>query len=353
VAAWNQSKIKTYRRCQKQFAFRYDTAPGKEMVRKVSSRPLTLGSWMHELQRAHHLRWAGDTKKRSNWEWVHEKLSNRYYAIEMEDREELGDLPNDAERLFRSYLRHWGEVEDQYRVATLHDGSPAVEFVVEVPLTRWGIRESFKGRLDLLVEDVEYGGLWIWDGKWVRRIPDPDERMMSPQALLYAWSLTRLDYDIRGFVYNYGRTKAPTMPPVLKRGTLSVAKKVDTDLATWLQAMKMAHGEKWRTYARTIYRQKIIDLKGRDKLWFRRERIPLEEDRIKRALAEFIVSVRQAQRRPRKNVPRSYFYNCKFSCDYHDICVAQFNGMDIEPYIKRHYQITEERYATDEDLLDA
>lgn len=349
MAAWNQSKIKTFRRCQKQFAFRYDTKPGQEMVRKVPRHALSLGSWMHELQRAHHRSWAGLD---DDWEEVHEELTNRFSSSYFEeDRAELGDLPGDAERLFRAYLRFWGESEDSYKVATSPAGKPLVEVVVSTPLKAWGIEDPFKGRIDLGVEDLEYGGIWIWDHKWVKRIPGPDERMMSPQALLYVWALRRKGYDIRGFLFNYARKKAPTWPHTTKWGRLSVARKIDTDLYTWLLAMKDLHGKHWRKYARTYYYEKIQELKGREVLWFDRQRIPVEPDRIKEAVAEFIVSVRQVQRRPKHHVPRSYFYNCKFGCDYHDPCVAEANGMDIDGLIQRHYEFTKERYAKDEDLL--
>ena len=353
--ALNQSKVKSFRRCQKQFSFRYDAAPGKELVRKVPKLALSRGSWMHELQEAHHRKWAGLKGKKADWRSVHERNTQKFNSYFEEDRAELGNLPDECLRLFRSYLRFWGTAEDEYNVATLHDGSPAIEFVVEVPLDRWGIKDPFKGRIDLLVEDLRYDGLWIWDSKWVRSIPNTDERMMSPQALLYAWALKKLGYDIRGFVYNYGRTKAPTVPRVLKRpaGTLSTAKRMDTDIYTYVRAIKELHGDNWKHYAKTVYKTKIKELRGREGLWFRRERMPVENSRIKRALAEFIVSSKDIERRSKKHPPRSYFYNCSHYCDYHQLCVTEFQGLDITPLIKSFYEYVPERYHEEEDLLIA
>lgn len=355
--AYSQSKIKSFRRCQKQYAFRHDYAPeGKELVPRVPKLALNIGSWLHELQAAHHRRWAGLKGKGTNWEKVQKQQERKFYAYFEEDREELGDLPAETRRLFTSYLRFWaGHDEDRYRVATLHDGSPAVEFMVEVPLTRWGIDDPFKGRLDLLVEDLEYGGLWIWDAKWVTRIPDRDGRMMSPQALLYAWALQKMGYDIRGFVFNYGRKKAPTVPHVLKRpaGQLSLAAKMDTDYYTYLSAIRDNHGKQWKHFARTVYRQKLISLKHRDKLWFRRERIPVDKARMRQALTEFLVSVKQIERRvdPLK-APRTWLdYDCPRWCDYHDICVAEFTGLNIEPLVKARYKLESARYSEEEVVL--
>lgn len=354
--AYSQSKVKSWRRCQKQFGFRHDYAPvGKEMVRRAPKLALSRGTWMHSLQEAHHREWAGVKGKKADWEAVHERNTRKFNTYFEEDREELGDLPGECERLWRSYLRYWTEDQDRYQVARLDGGTPAVEFTVEVPLSRWGIVEPFKGRLDLLVADQEYGGLWIWDHKWVKRIPDVDERMMSPQALMYAWALIKLGYDVRGFLYNYGRTKPPTIPRHLVAGGLSVAKNIDTDFHTYAREIQIVHGKHWKKYARTQYRDTLIRLKNREALWFRRERIPVERDRIKQALVEFLTSVKQIERRAKpEKAPRSYFYNCSQHCDYHDLCVTEFKGLDITPLVRDRYEVVPERYTEDgEGLLVA
>jgi hypothetical protein len=64
---------------------------------------------------------------------------------------------------------------------------------------------------------------------------------------------------------------------------------------------------------------------------------------------------RQIKARPPKDwAPRSYFYNCKFGCDYHELCVGEFTGLHVEPLIKNNYEIVSERYNDpEEDLLEA
>lgn len=351
---FNQSKIKSYRRCQRQYAFRYESHPKLELVPNAPSLPLRKGSWLHELQEAYHQAWAGKGK---GWRARQEELADAFSNLFDEERAQYGDLPAECERLFTSYLRYARAKGDRerYTVATLRGRSdPAIEFVIEVPLNEYGVKGAFKGRVDLLVEDHEYGGLWIWDSKWVRSLPHPDERMMSPQSLMYVWALRKMGYDIRGFVFNYGRTKPPTIPPLLKRGTLTTRANIDTDYWTYLSAIKEVHGDKWKLYAKRVYAGKLRELKGREELWFRRERIPTEEDRVKRALQEFLVTIYQIQERTpndKKFPPRSYFYNCKFNCEYHDLCVAEFTGLDVEPLIKRNYTFEEDRYG-EEDILD-
>ena len=180
---------------------------------------------------------------------------------------------------------------------------------------------------------------------------------MSPQAPLYVWALReKYDLDVRGFLYNYGRTKPPAIPRVLQRpaGMLSTAHKMDTDLTTYFTAIKEQHGKHWRKYLE-YYKPKLLELKGREAMWFRRERIPVEDERILRAVREYVASVKNIREREsrREYVPRSYFFNCKYSCEYHDLCVAEFQGLDIDPLVREGFRFVGERYVEKEDLLNA
>ena len=371
---FNQSRIKLFRRCQKAYAFRYDYpelydhGPKTEMIPVRHKLPLYRGSWMHALQEALHYQWAGIESfdfefgqgkgairtTVSNWQQVHDLLSAEYEKLFLEEREELGDLPRECSALFKAYLRFWDADQDTYTVATF-DGKPAIELIVEAPLDKFGLKGArFKGKIDLVVTDDEYDGFWIWDAKWEKKIPALDERMMSPQAPLYVWALReQYDVDVRGFVFNHGRSKPPAEPQVLQKGTLSVKKNMDTNQATYLAAIKRLHGKEWKRFL-PYYEDKLLELRGRESTWFDRQRIPVEDTKILRAVREYCASVKNIQtREDRKDyVPRSYFYNCRFGCDYHNLCVAEFAGMDIDPLVKADYQFTGERYEK-EDLLNA
>jgi len=377
VVNYNQSRIKQFRRCQKQYSFRYDyhryypelAGKGREMVPKVHKLPLYRGTWMHALQETLHHQWAGLVpfqiqvgdghnslrEEVETWQDTQELFTYAFNELFEEEREDLGDLPDETERLFRSYLRFWKQDRDLYTVAQLPNGQPAIELIVQASLKEFGLPGNFKGKIDLVVEDDEYEGLWIWDAKWVKSIPVPDERMMSPQALLYVWALRKaLDMDVRGFVYNYARTKPPAVPRVLKRpaGMLSTASKMDTDVYTYLTAIKETHGKEWKNYL-PYYKPKLDELRGREALWFDRARIPVENDRILRGVREYLASVTDIRRREKRRdyTPRTYNYSCKWSCEYHNLCTAEFQGLEIEPLIKSSMQFVGERYETEIDLL--
>ena len=352
--AFNQSKVKMWRRCQKQYAFRYDYSPeGKELVPKVSKVQLERGTWLHALIQAHFEEEAG---LEGDWQEVHDELTGKFNSIFDEEKEELGDLPGECLRIFKAYLRFWNKSDEgRYVTATLPDGESAIEFVVEAELPGG---EEFKGRIDRVVEDTEFGGLWIWDHKWVKTIPDSDERIMSPQAPMYIWGCRENGLDVRGFVNNYGRTKAPTIPNILKRpaGAVSQKRNMDTDLYTYCTVLKEQYGEDWQAMAKTVYAEQLRAIRNREQLWFRRERFPVEDHQLKQALSEFLVSINQiAQREDKENAPRSYFYNCKFNCEYHMPCVAEYQLQNIKPILKSKFRLVGERYADEEaverDLL--
>lgn len=362
--AYNQSRIKMFRRCQKQYSYRYDTAgrlgladDTDEMVPKKKKVQLERGTWMHHLFEEHHRVWAGI--KTRGWEKRHAQLAKQFDELFDEEKDHLGNLPEECRRLMRGYLRFWREDSDRYTVARLDNGDPAIEFVVSVPLSKWGLTQPFKGRIDLLVEDNDLGGLWVWDHKNVKNIPNDEERMMSPQNCMYVWALRKMGYDVRGFVYNYTRTKPPTIPRVYKRsgkygaaGTLQQTPSMDTDYYTYLQAIKDAHGEQWEEWAKRVYRHFLLHLRERQGMWFQRTAIPVEADKIREALAEFIVTARDIERRNVKHPPRSYFYTCRWGCEYHELCVAEFAGLDIEDMVRSDFTFEDERYTEVEpDLM--
>jgi hypothetical protein len=165
--------------------------------------------------------------------------------------------------------------------------------------------------------------------------------------------MKRLGYDLRGFVYDYGRTKAPAVPRVLQYGRgISKRKNMDTTLEVYVAALKDYYGRDWKIMAKTEYREVIQRLKNRDVLWFRREAMPVDKVVRVQAVKEFLTSAKQIKRRsPAAIAPRSYFYSCKFNCEYHSPCVAQFQGLNVKPLLKKNYQLVSERYTEMEDLL--
>jgi len=314
-----------------------------ELQPKRLSEGLKRGGWMHMLMEAHWKSLAGIT---SGWEERHEELTEEFNGLFDEEKEYYGDLPQQCGSLMTRYLKYYHDDDEKFSIVRLPKGAPAVEFTITVPLKQFGLKGVFKGQVDILVRDHEYGGIWIRDAKWMKSIPGSDERMMSPQNIMYAWALRNLGHDIRGFIYDYGRTKPPAVPYILKNGSVTMRKNIDTDYLTYMRAIRKAHGKKWKQFARTVYKPKLKELKAREVLWFDRQRIPLDGPRMDNGLREYLTAVERIQRRGEPT--RNYIYNCKFSCGFHDACVASFQGLDITDLMKKNFIVEPERYTIEE-----
>lgn len=93
---------------------------------------------------------------------------------------------------------------------------------------------TYGGRIDCLVEDIIFGGYWIFDWKTaaiLRATADILEN--DDQACSYCWACReKLGIDIRGFVYAEIRKDYPRPPKELKRSRNGCNFSTDKNMAT-------------------------------------------------------------------------------------------------------------------------
>lgn len=77
----------------------------------------------------------------------------------------------------------------------------------------------YAGRVDMLVEDLRFGGYFIWDHKTAAALAKDDGFLqLDDQVGSYVWALrTVLELDVRGFIYAETRKDYPREPKQLKR----------------------------------------------------------------------------------------------------------------------------------------
>ena len=90
------------------------------------------------------------------------------------------------------------------------------------------------GRVDLLAEDIIFGGYWIIDWKSAQVLrANADILDMDDQINTYCWALReKLNIDIRGFVYVEIRKDYPRPPKELKRARNGCMFSTDKSMAT-------------------------------------------------------------------------------------------------------------------------
>lgn len=315
----SNSRAKTYRRCPKQYDFKYVY----NLKPKRKSLHLEKGTWLHELLEVHY---RGD-----DWEALHRRRVKEFNNLLAEIRDDLGpELPGECARIMRNYLRYWKEEDEQFVVVDTE-----MDEVVTLPN---GLK--FRVIVDLVVEDRRTGLLWPFDHKSRGKLESSDSMLLDPQLTNYFTALRILGYEpMGGVVYNELRTKVPTIPHLLKNGKLSKAKNIDTDVRTYYEAIK-ANGLEVDDY-RDILR--VIATKSHEQ-WFRRTKLPKDTAMLKIMQRELVVTANDIRRAERKGeFPRNFMTNdCKWSCDMKALCIAQLHGADISSLIKNQYRNRDE-----------
>jgi hypothetical protein len=313
----SNSKIKTWNRCHKQFEFKYIMG----LRPKQRKFHLELGSWVHDL-----LMTRADGE---NWKARHRILKTKFDNLFEEEKEDLGDLPAEAKRLFTSYLRTYKKIDVDHRVIDTE-----MDEIITLPSGH-----EFNFIIDEIYEDAE--GLWLRDHKTVSKFMPKDFMLLDAQLTRYFYCAEKMGYTpLMGVEFNEIRTKAPTVPHRNKNGRLSEAKNIDTDYWTYLAAIKGLEQDP-KTYKETLRR-----LWEQDEKFFRRSRLPKDQPVTETMMAELdecIVEIEDA-----KAYPRSPDKSCEWMCDYKDLCIIDLHGGDISKTIKHRYE-TRKRSRKDDE----
>lgn len=273
------SMLKQYLSCPKAAQYKYAERL-KPKILTARDQPLKRGTWVHELLQTYY--------EGADWRAVHAANTAKFEKLFDEEKEALGDLPTECLRLFRSYLWHYGANKDDpfhgWKVIGAEQTFEAVW-----PDSEDGL-DIYRCRVDLLVED-EYG-LLIVDHKTHKTLPDFTVRVLDAASPLYIWAARENGYDVRGFMWNYIRTKVPTVPKMVYVGTarerLSEAA-LDTDYPTYARAIK-AYGldhtaEPYRTKLRTLKAKRWKTGAPQTSDFFVRDWLEKDDDMIARVVA--------------------------------------------------------------------
>lgn len=320
----SNAKANTFRRCEKKYEFRYVMG----MRPKERAIALERGNWLHQL-----LMVRADGH---DWRERHAMLrAQNWDNLFQEEREDLGgNLPEEAERLFKGYLAYYREEDKRWRTVDTE-----VDEIVEMPDgTRMNII------IDRIAEDLVDGGLWIWDYKTVTNFMPSDFMLIDTQLALYFWAARILGYhDLRGAIMDELITKPPTKPKTLKTGGLEKRKNIRCDAFTYFTCIKEAGLDP------NDYRDFLKILQGKHDQWWRRTRMPRDADMVRQVVKEMIVTGRKIRYATKLGVfERTAIKNCTFDCPYLEPCAAQIQGADIEPIMEIRYE--KSKKPDEEDL---
>lgn len=273
------SMLKTYLACPKQAHYKYaERLKSKRLTRR--DQPLRRGTWVHELLQAYY--------EGKDWRAVHTANTAKFNRLMDVEKEELGDLPTECLRLFRSYLWHYGaNRDDPFHGWNVLSAEQTFEAVW--PDSEDG-NDIYRCRVDLLVED-QYG-LLIVDHKTHKTLPSHTFRVLDAASPLYIWAARESGYSVRGFLWNYIRTKAPTKPELVYVGKPSErlsTKAIDTDWPTYARAIKeygLDHtAEPYRSKLRQLKAQRWVEDAPQTSQFFKRDILEKDDQMIARVVA--------------------------------------------------------------------
>lgn len=273
------SMLKSFLSCPKAAQYKYAE---RLKSRQITAReqPLKRGTWVHELLETHY--------EGGDWRESHEVNTRKFNLLMDEEKEALGDLPNEAAGLMQSYLWHYGANRDD----PMHGWNvlgTEVTFDAVWPDSEDGL-DIYRCRVDMLVED-EYGKV-IVDHKTHKNLPSTTFRLLDAASPLYIWAARENGHDVRGFLWNYIRVKAPTEPKMVyvgKKNERLSTSAIDTDWPTYARAIKKYGLD----HTAEPYRSKLRQLKAarwqagapQTSPFFRRDILEKDDDMIARVVA--------------------------------------------------------------------
>ena len=223
----------------------------------------------------------------------------------------------------RSYLANYKDEDKHYRILDTE-----VDETVELPNG-----DTFNFIIDLIVEELHDGGIWLWDHKNVSSLMDEDFMLLDAQLAKYVWAAQKIGYKkIRGVLFNELCTKAPTIPEQLKTGGLTQRKNLQCDVYTYYRELKRL---KLNPHD---YGEMLRHLSNQSSQWFRRTRMPRDRHMTETTIRELIDTAEEIKTATANDrFPRTQDKSCKWSCEFVHPCIIELQGGDIDDILKLQF----------------
>ena len=321
------SKAKTWRRCHKSYDYKYN----QRLAPKRQPLPLLRGVILHEML-DYHARGENPFARLDNLAKVHRQLI-------LDDPETYGTLIEDCLAIIEGYFRTYPEDSSNYEVIS-------TEQAIDVPLTT-GIR--FNGFIDKILLEKKYNRRWLVDHKSHKNLPNEEARFSDLQLAFYVWAYNisappgqRID----GILWDYLRTKTPTMPELLKSGQLSKRANIDTDLHTYLKAIKI------NQLNPADYSDILKDLENKPSNFYERVFLPTPPKAlIESSVEDMKNTALEIEYLGKVSHTRNLTKDCSW-CSFYDLCHAELRGLDADFVRKAKFTTKETDHDGDEEILN-
>ena len=320
------SEVNLFRKCPKAHDYRYH-----ELIQsKRPAVPLLKGKILHEMLHHYVMCKKIPTMTEDAWD-VLERYEKEYKKLFKEEKEEYGDIPSECSRIFEAYIRRYKNDDLTYEHSEIF---VATDIHTDM---------RFNGYIDKIAVDPS-GRRWIIDHKFHKSIPDASQRFHELQLVLYIWAWNRWDQEhpVDGICWDYIRTSPPTVPELLKDGSLSKRKNIRCDRFTYEQEIKRHKLKK------ADYEDILKDLEKNDLMFFERVFMPAPSKAQLESVVEDFRTTAIMAKSLKGIAPRHMSkFNCQ-GCEYKAVCEAEVRGLDAKFVRKAHYQPREKYHHAEE-----
>lgn len=310
------SMVRTYRRCPKAYEYKYL----QNLQRVAPPAPLIRGTIIHQILDAR----AISTPSGKGFKTIMSEYREKYGTLFKEEQEMYGEnFLDNIERVYQGYLREYPDEDLEYMSSEEFVSTPLVGDII------------FQGHLDKRV--FKDGRLWVMDHKTHRNIPTEEQRFNDYQILMYVWAYNREHAkgdQIDGVIWDYIRTKPPTIPEPLVKGGLSQAKNIDTDVYTYTRELvKLKLDPK-------PYKVFLAELAKRARgKFYQRVYLPAPSKVMVEQVVQDFTQSSQIMH-GLKVYPRTMTRDCSW-CEYYRICNAELRGLDHKFVRNSEYKVEE------------
>jgi len=311
------SELSTYRRCPR--AYRYRAV--EKIQRKKKSVTLYLGSAVHRLMLAHYM---GQDISLVWGEMMDEAESKTtLFADELVQEQ---DLIREAVAIVQRYLNFWGS-----------EGLTVLHVEEEFTLHSYGLEMTFTPDLVVEASNGKTSTVLVFDHKTCSRLPE-ERKLWTMQSLLYSAGVKQMYPKLSGFIFNYIRKKAPTVPHLTKDGRIADIGRVDTDYETLSEFIQKTDPNLFKdklVASRLAWLQPVNN-------FYRRDFIPYREAASQQALVEAEATAKQID--AEIDYPRTYlesgYMDCSH-CEFRSICNAELLDYDVNTVLSEEYEMRE------------
>lgn len=300
----SHSRLRTWRECSQLHFYKYVL----KLEPKESKNKLTVGSCIHDMLAAIALG--------QNPIEIYEHYSTVFEQAE--DKYDYTRIPEIVER----YTNFW--LYDPLEYEMVEEDLPKLELFNNNEL-----RINLVGKVDGLAIDNK-GKKWVVERKTSANQPDDKDRFFTSQAMIYVHLLRESGVKVHGVLWDYIRTKPPTIPERLKSGELTRRANIDTTpqiYMTQLLEHKLNPND---------YREELARLEGKEYTFFRRHRQPVVESALDIIVEQ---AVRDARRMAKQQLSptMNLHHGCKL-CQYQAICQATLTQSDPDFIMEQYFR---------------